>query len=352
MVVRKEGACELPMRLRGGARARTTLSDVARKAGVSPITVSRALREPHKVSDKLRETILGVVDEIGYVPNFAARALASRHSGIIAVLGPVLGSPGFSPIASGIEDRFQAGELRTQFANIGLDASEEARQLNLFVAQNPAGIIMESVAEFPVNRPLIDEIDCPVVQMMDTSLEPLDMGIGVCHRSAAKLAVRHLLSKGYSKIALLGGNKDIRSRRRFEGYREALSDAGLYEPGYIFDTEGRNSVADGHALMRCINSRYPEIDAVFCHDDELALGALFAASQLGLRVPEDLGICGYNGLHFSGVDDPPLTSVSLPLYEIGFKAAEMLMAALAGGERKEGAVELEVALVEGASTRR
>ncbi|MEO2037451.1 MAG: LacI family DNA-binding transcriptional regulator, partial [Martelella sp.] len=181
------------------------MSDVARIAGVSPITVSRALREPHKVSDKLREQILEVIEDIGYVPNFAARALASRHSGTVAVLAPILEMSGFFHAAHGIEDRFHSSDVTTQFANIGLDAAEEAKLINLFVAQNPAGIILESVAEFPVNKPLITELGCPVVQMMDTSITPLDMGVGIRNRAAAKAAVEHLLSKGYRRIALLGG---------------------------------------------------------------------------------------------------------------------------------------------------
>lgn len=328
------------------------MSDVARLAGVSPITVSRALREPHKVSDKLRETILNVVEEIGYVPNFAARALASRHSGVVAVLGPILEMSGFFHAAKGIEERFQSSDVSTQFANIGLNAAEEAKQLSLFVAQNPAGIILESVAEFPVNRALIAEIDCPVVQMMDTSLEPLDMGVGIRHRSAAAAAVEHLLSKGYERIAMLGGGKDIRSRRRFEGYRDVLSKAGTYDPALIFDAEDGNPLEQGIIMLHRMRERRPDIDAVFCHDDELALGVYFGAQQLGLRVPEELGICGYNGLAFADMADPPLTSIYVPLYEIGYKAAEMIMHFMSEGVRPEAAVELPFGLIEGRSTRR
>lgn len=340
------------MRLRGGARARTTLSDVARVAGVSPITVSRALREPHKVSEKLREKILAVVEDVGYVPNFAARALASRHNGVVAVLGPVLELPGFALAVKGIEERFRESDVRTQLANVGLDAAEEAGQIGLFVAQNPAGIILESVAEFPVNRPLIDDVDCPVVQLMDTSLEPLDMGVGIRNRDAAAVAVEHLLSKGYRTIALLGGSKDIRSRRRFEGYRDVLSQAGLYDPALVFDSHGAHSLADGASLMRLLRKKRPDADAVFCHNDELALGALFSAHQLGLNVPDEFGICGYNGADFIDMENPPITTIQVPLFDIGYRAADLIMKSMKGAPRVEGAVEFSFELVEGVSTRR
>ncbi|MGV0877775.1 LacI family DNA-binding transcriptional regulator [Martelella sp. FLE1502] len=328
------------------------MSDVARIAGVSPITVSRALREPHKVSDKLREQILEVIEDIGYVPNFAARALASRHSGTVAVLAPILEMSGFFHAAHGIEDRFHSSDVTTQFANIGLDAAEEAKLINLFVAQNPAGIILESVAEFPVNKPLITELGCPVVQMMDTSITPLDMGVGIRNRAAAKAAVEHLLSKGYRRIALLGGGKDIRSRRRFEGYQDALAEAGLYDPDYVFEASGSSPLEQGMKLVFDLGKRLPQIDAVFCHNDRLALGVYFGAQQVGLKVPEDLGICGYNGVDFADVEESPLTSVYVPLYDMGYKAAEMIMRYLSEGERPKKAVELPFEIIEGASTRR
>ena len=333
-------------------RSRTTLSDVARIAGVSPITVSRALREPHKVSDKLREQILEVIDDIGYVPNFAARALASRHSGTIAVLAPILEMNGFFHAARGIEDRFTSSDVTTQFANIGLDAAEEAKLINLFLAQNPAGIILESVAEFPVNKPLISEIGCPVVQLMDTSITPLDMGVGIRNRAAARAAVEHLLSKGYRRIALLGGGKDIRSRRRFEGYQDALVNVGLYDTDYVFEASGGSPLEQGMQLAHDLGKRLPQIDAVFCHNDRLALGVYFGAQQMGLKVPEDLGICGYDGVDFADLEDSPLTSVYVPLYDMGYKAAEMIMRFLSNGERPKKAVELPFEIIEGASTRR
>ncbi|TPW30565.1 LacI family transcriptional regulator [Martelella alba] len=341
----------LSSRQRGGSKPRTTLNDVANIAGVSPITVSRALREPQKVSDKLREQILSIVDDIGYVPNFAARSLASRHSGVVAVLGPILGSRAFSLAAKGVEDRFQRSDLRTQFANTGLNAAEEAQQLKLFLAQNPAGIIIESFAEFPVNKKLIAEIDCPVVQMMDTSLDPLDMGVGICHRDAAAAATRMLISKGYRRIASLGASKDIRSRRRFDGYRDALVDAGLYDPALVIDSEREHSLEFGMELLDRIHAEQPDVDAAFCHSDELALGVYFRSLQLGLRVPEDFGICGYDGMGFAGMKNAPLTTVQVPLYEIGEKAAELIIRFMSEGERPNDAVRLDATIIEGRTTR-
>nr|WP_272210170.1 substrate-binding domain-containing protein [Marinicella sp. W31]MDC2876033.1 substrate-binding domain-containing protein [Marinicella sp. W31] len=211
---------------------------------------------------------------------------------------------------------------------------------------------MESVAEFPVNKPLIAELGCPVVQMMDTSIEPLDMGVGIRNREAAAAAVDHLLSKGYEHIALLGGGKDIRSRRRFEGYRDALLKVGRYDPAYVFEAEGGNPMEQGVKLVDALRSRMPQIDAVFCHNDRLAMGVYFGAQQMGVRVPEEFGICGYYGLDFAEMAESPLTSVHVPLYEIGFKAADMIMRYLADGVRPDAAVELPFEIIDGNSTRR
>jgi LacI family gluconate utilization system Gnt-I transcriptional repressor len=190
---------------------KVTLSDVAQQAGVSAITVSRALRDPEKVSPQLRDAILRVVEEMGYVPDLAARALASKNSGLVGVTSPGLTSHAFLAVIRGIEDRVRSSDLRIQYASSDPDTEDQLRQLRFFLSQNPAGLIHVGQIGDPAIDDLLRQAPCPVVEIMDVSRQPSDMAIGIDHRQAAETATRHLLDKGYRRIAMLGGAWDFRA---------------------------------------------------------------------------------------------------------------------------------------------
>lgn len=330
---------------------RITLIDVARVAGVSSITVSRALRNPEKVSPKLRETILRIIEDMGYVPDFAARALASSNSGIIGVLSPVLASYVFLSVMRGIEDRVRSTDMRIQYANTHFDPDEEIKQLKLFFGQNPAGIIIAGVEVHEPVMELLRKAPCPVVQIMDITVPPVDMAIGIDHRAAAIAATRHLLAAGYRRIGLLGGHMDIRGRHRLEGYRSVLEEAGHFDPALVQSYDMHTSVGAGCTLLDRLLRQAPDTDAAFCHNDDIALGVLFECQRRGLRVPEDFGICGFNDLDFTSVSQPTLTTVRLPRYDIGFRAVDMIMRADTDN-RIRGTVDLCYTVIERQSTRK
>ena len=339
-------------RRRRHRQEKVTLSDVAQAAGVSAITVSRALRDPEKVSPALRETILRVVEQMGYVPDMAARALASKDSGLIGVLTPGLTSYAFIAVMRGIEDRVRSTDLRIQYANPGDDGEDDCSKMRFFFSQNPAGIIYIGRQNDADLDALLQRAPCPVVEIMDVSHTPAEMAVGIDHRLAAVAATRHLLEQGYRRIALLGGRWDSRSRRRLEGYKSVLEAEGLFDSDLVLSVDSYTSVGLGAHMLERLVTAHPDADAAFCHSDDLALGALFECQRLGRHVPTDFGICGFNDFDYAGVAYPSLTSVRLPRYEIGYRAADMLIRATGGGRQPPTLVDLGFQLIPRQSTAR
>ncbi|MBX9467410.1 MAG: LacI family DNA-binding transcriptional regulator [Rhizobium sp.] len=331
---------------------KVTLSDVAQSAGVSAITVSRALRDPEKVSPHLRDTILRVVEEMGYVPDLAARALASKNSGLVGVISPGLASHVFVAVIRGIEDRVRSSDLRIQYASSDSDREDQLRQLRFFLSQNPAGLVHVGQMPDPAIDELLRRAPCPVVEIMDISRPPSDMVIGIDHRLAAETATHHLIAKGYRRIAMLGNGSDFRARRRLEGYQAVLEEAGLFDPTLVLSVDSHSSVGLGCHLLERLKSEHPDADAAFCQNDDIALGALFECQRRGLSVPQEFGICGFNDLEYAGFAFPAITSVRVPRYDIGYRAADMIIRAAGTGMPPPNMVDLGFQLVERGSTAR
>lgn len=331
---------------------RMTLLDIANMAGVSAITVSRALRDPDRVSEELRERIMQIVTETGYVPDFAARALASRHNGIVCALIPEVTSLAITSIMQGMEARLVETDLRMQYANANRDPAKEKRQLELFLSQHPAGILVAGAQRQKTITDLVASAKCPVVHMIDINLMPLGTVVGSDHCSAAKVATRHLLDCGYRRIALLGGGVDLRVPRRLEGYRVTLEEAGLYDPDLVLLLAEPTSVPLGCSMLRDIVDRHPDVDAVFCLNDDLALGALFECQRLGIAVPDQMGICGYNDLNFAAMVHPSLTTVHIPRHEMGFRAADLLIRQMNGEAAGKKSIDVGFEMMVRGTTRR
>ncbi|MET0747379.1 MAG: LacI family DNA-binding transcriptional regulator [Rhizobium sp.] len=336
---------------RRNKRTRVRLSDVAKKVGVSAITVSRALTNPEKVSEELRKTILQIVEEMGYVPDLAARALASRHSGIIAILAPAVNNQIFTDVMGGIEARVRNTGLQTQYANTLYSGDKELSQIRGFLAQNPAGIILVGTECYDQIAATVAAAACPIAYILDHSQKPEQMATAVRHEAAGAAATRYLLSRGYRRIALIGACLDIRSRQRRKGFEAVLGEAGLFDPALMIDENQQTSVALGCKLFSELLARAPDIDAVLCQNDDMALGVLFECQRRGIRVPEDIGICGVNDLDFAAFTHPPMTTIRIPRYDLGFQAADMLVRAINGGAGNDDKVELDFTLIERGTTR-
>jgi LacI family gluconate utilization system Gnt-I transcriptional repressor len=336
---------------RGGGRP--TLSDVARRAGVGAITVSRALREPERVSPDLRAQINAAIDELGYVPDRNARALASASADVVAVLVPSLTNAVFAEVVRGIYDGLaDSPHLQIHLGNTHYSGLEEERLLRVFLSQRPSALIVSGTDQTPTARRLLEAAGCPVVQIMETRPDPIDMMVGFSHFEGGRAVTRHLVEAGYRRIGFVGARMDPRSQRRLAGYRAMVEEAGIYDPRLVTTTPTPSSVSLGRELMRDALARAPDLDAVFCNNDDLALGVLFECSRAAIAVPDRIGIAGFNDLDMMDVAFPSLTSVRTHRYEIGRRAIDMALAAGNGSRPETRVVDVGFELRPRESTRR
>jgi len=323
---------------RGGGRP--TIAEVAKLAGVGAITVSRALREPERVSVRLRRQITDAVVSLGYVPDPNARALASARADVIGVVVPSLTNNVFADVVRGVYDGLGDGRFQIQLGNAHYSGVEEERLLRVFLGQRPAALIVSGIDQSPATRKLLKAAGCPVVQIMETGDDPVDMLVGFSHFDAGKAATKHMIDSGFRHVGFIGARMDPRSRRRLAGYRAAMEEAGLFDERLINTTTAPSSVSLGSQLFREARERMPALEGVFCNNDDLALGALFACHRAGLAVPDAIGICGFNDLDMMQVSYPSVTSVRTHRYEIGRMAVAMACTRIAGQEVERPVVDL------------
>ena len=160
-------------------------------------------------------------------------------------------------------------------------------------------------------------MNCPVTQIMEIGDSPVDMMVGFSHYDAGFAAISHILDQGYRRVGFLGARMDPRVQRRFEGYRDAMKAASLFDPNLVITTSVPTTVTLGGTLFADLLAKAPEIDAVFCVNDDLALGVLFECQRRQISVPRDLAIVGFNDLEFMESAVPSLTSVRTNRYEMG-----------------------------------
>jgi LacI family gluconate utilization system Gnt-I transcriptional repressor len=338
------------MKKRGNGKV--TLDEIAAAAGVSAITVSRALRKPEVVSAAVRERIRIVVEDLGYVPDPAASALASSRSDVIGVLIPSVTNNVFADVLRGIYSVLEAERYRLQLANSRYSTLEEERLLRIFLSQRPAGLIVSGIDQSEASRKLLFRADCPVVQIMETGPDPIEMMVGFSHYEGARAAVTHLVERGYRRIAFLGARMDPRTQRRLKGYESVLRGHGLLDDRLIHCTPRASTVQLGCELFADLCDRAPDVDAVFCNNDDLAVGVLFEAQRRRIAVPQSLGICGFNDLEFVAVTNPSITSVRTFREDMGRLAIRMVLAGIAGEPMDEPVVDLGFELIARESTAR
>ena len=316
------------------------------------MTVSRALREPERVSAKSLARIRAVIARLGYLPDPAAQALAAGRTNVIGVIVPSVTNNVFADVMRGVYTAAEGSRWQVQLGNSRYSTLEEERLVKTFLSQRPAGLIISGIDQSEETRALLRAAPCRVVQIMETSDRPLDMMIGFSHLEGARAATRHLLEMGYKKPGFLGARLDPRTQRRLQGFREVAGAAGVLEPGRIVTTPQASTVTLGGMLMADLLSRAPETDAILCNNDDLALGALFECQRRGIAVPDEIGICGFNDLEMMAAAYPAISSVRTHRYEMGERAMRMLADTLEGREPQEPVIDLGFEMVARQSTLR
>jgi len=335
---------------RSRATGRVTLADVARVAGVSPITVSRALRGERAVDPGLVERVKAAAERLGYMPDPAARALASRHSTHVALLIPMLSNALFVDLLEGAQRTLRAAGYQTLIGVTHYDASEEELLLREQLLHRPAGLLVTGLERGDATRALMRASGVPCVHLMETSAAPGVYSVGFSQADAAAALTRHLLQRGRRRIAFAAAQLDPRTLQRLDGWRREMRNAGLHAATLEWLNPAPSSLALGAAMFEQIVALRPPVDAVFFCNDDLAQGALLAALRLGIQVPQQVAVAGFNDLTGSDQMLPPLTSVRTPRSQIGVAAAGMLLALMRGETLPAACIDLGYELVVRQST--
>jgi LacI family gluconate utilization system Gnt-I transcriptional repressor len=315
---------------RSRSSGRITLHDVAQAAGVSPITVSRALRGERSVAKELVDRVKQAAARLGYVPDPAARALASSRSSHVAVLIPLLTNNLFVDLLEAVHRTLLPAGYQTLIGVTHYDPHEEEQLLRDQLLHRPAGVLVTGFDRRDETRQLMAASRVPVVHVMETSHACGIYSVGFSQRKAGHAMTRHLLERGYRRIAFAAAQLDPRTMERAEGYRQCLRDAGRYDASLEWLRPERSSLALGGQMFEQLMQLATPPDAIFFCNDDLAQGGLLAALRLDVKVPGQVAVAGFNDLTGSDQMLPRLTTVRTPRTEIGEQAAHMLLRLMRG----------------------
>lgn len=309
------------------------LSDVARAAGVSLATASRALAAPALVQSETRERILAAAARLGYVPHGAARALASRRSRTIGAVVPTLDNPIFAASTQALQRRIAGEGYTLILGSHDYDLDAEAKVVAALIERGVDGLVLVGLDHSPELYRLVAKAGVPCELTWATDASRQHYSLGFSNRRAAAMAAQHLLALGHRKFAMLSGqteNND-RARERVAGVREALAAHGLDLPARRV-MELPFSIPGARAALGRLLDAGERFTALVCGNDLLALGALLEAAARGIAVPGELSVTGFDDIELAGEFSPALTTIHLPVADIGRIAAERMLARIGGGD--------------------
>jgi LacI family transcriptional regulator, gluconate utilization system Gnt-I transcriptional repressor len=301
-----------------------TLKDVARLAGVSPITASRALTRPDLLTAETRERVLRAVEQIGYVPNALAGGLTSRRTRLVAVTVPTMAHSLFSEMAECLIDSLAAAGYETMLGISRYDARREEAWLAAILSRRPDGVALTGTEHTPRARRLLDAAGIPVVELWDYSASPLNCAVGFIQEEAGRAALKHLLQAGYRSPAILRAD-DARAARRAEGFRAAAEDMGVPAVAEVVFSASQPQAGRGRTALRQLLADAPAADAVFCSSDALAQGVIAEAHAHAILIPAELGVIGFGDQALAADIVPSLSTVRIDGAEIGNRAASLLL---------------------------
>ncbi len=310
-----------------------SIKQVATRAGVSVATVSRVLNGSSAVVDKTREHVARVIAELGYEPNHLARNLRSASSGLLLVTVPNLHNPFYGRVVEGLTRALQEHGYHMLLCETSRDTLADPSHLRLIQRRQVDGAICLDAAT--VHRAIAEKMhDLPWVALCEHDEGMRVPYVGIDNERAARDAVNHLLARGHRRIAHMGYDTGFMfARQRKAGYEKALRDAGIEpDPALHVVAQGLD-FADGAGALESMWARLPASarpTAVFAVSDTLAIGALRQARALGLAVPGQLALVGFDDIDFAAEADPPLTTVRQPMTEMGYQAAQLLLQRLQG----------------------
>lgn len=337
-----------PNAVRTASPRSVTLSDVARVAGLAPMTVSRALNKPELVRPETVERVRQAVELTGYIPNLLAGGLASKRSRLVAAIVPQLFNSMFAETVQALGDRLAASGYHLLLSISEYSRDREAQLVSALLSRRPDGIVLTGINHAPETRKLLMSAAIPVVETWDLTPTPIDMLVGFSHEKIGEAIGRHLYAKGYRRFGLVWAD-DERAAIRRKGLESVLAEHGISDvPAAIVGLPTTFEMGR-QGLANLLDSGRP-FDVVVCSSDALAQGALTEANARGIAVPRSLGIMGFGDLDFSAHTLPALSSIHIDKHAIGVKAAEALIARIEGREMDERIIDVGFSLVERETT--
>jgi len=332
------------------------MKDIARDLGVSVVTVSKVLRNHSDISKETRLRVLQRMKELDYRPNLAARALVTGRTYTMGLVVPDLVHPFFSEVAKGLSRALRKKGYSLLISSSEEDPELERQEIDNLLARQVEAVIIASAQWTVETFRQIEEQRTPYV-LIDRQFEGLKANfVGVDDEAVGDLATEHLIGAGCARIAHIRGPEVSTAIGRLAGYRRALERHGLTpREGYVIAGRSADDAGDasGYEAMRKLLALEPRPDGVFCYNDPVAMGAMQATLEAGLRIPEDVAVIGCGNVHYAGLLRVPLSSVDQSSATIGEKAARLALSVVdAKGAARPKTVLLEPKVVVRASTER
>jgi LacI family transcriptional regulator len=312
--------------------AMAILADVARRAGVSAATVSRVLNHPVKVRPEIRERVARAMTELGYVRDGAARALASRHSLTIGHVVPTLGIGIFAAGVEALQRRLEQSGYQLLVAASDYDEAKEARQVRALIERGVDGMALVGHRHAPEVYQLLHARKLPYVNTYQFDGRNPHPCVGFDNRTGAFNLTRYLVDLGHRDIGIVTAPPGLNDRiaARLKGILDCLGERGIADSAHHI-VEVAQTIVEGRAATRALLAAHPDLTAICCTTDTLAIGALCECRALGVRVPEHVSVTGFSDLEIVSELDPPLSTVRIPTDEIGVRIADFLLDRINGG---------------------
>ena len=310
------------------ATGSVTLADVAKLAGVSPITVSRVVNRPELVTADTLAHVQQVIDRTGYVPNLLAGGLASKRTRLVAALVPSITNAIFVEAIQALTDRLWEAGYQVLLGLSGYPATREDALLAAVLSRRPDAIYLTGINHSPEARQRLINARIPVVETWDMTPTPIDMLVGFSHEQIGEAVARHLLAKGHRRFGLVWAD-DARALARRRGFLAELEAQGCTEVEVV-TVPAPSTLTLGRQGLARLFEQGTSPTAVFCSSDLLAHGALEEARSRGLAVPKDLALIGFGDLEFTQHTFPALSTVRVDRAAIGRHAAELILSRIDG----------------------
>ncbi len=307
-------------------KSTVTMKDVAEAAGVSSMTVSRALKADSSVSDETRRKVLKVVQDLNYVPDQMAGSLSSKRSGFVAVLVPSLNNLHFAETVQSLTNELETHGQQILLGYTDYSQEREERLIEMMLRRRPEAMVLSYDGHSARSLDLLRRANIPIVQIWERPAEPIQHSIGFSNERAAFDMTKALIDKGYTKITFLGepGDDWTRGAARRSGFRAAMKAAGLDHRRLIEVGKPPISIEDGASALPILRAKYPDTDCVFCVSDLPAFGIISALKNSGLSVPGDIGVAGFGNFEVSRFSSPSISTIEVDPKAIGVAAGDLI----------------------------